>query len=169
MKYDIPLEYFHKRLQYDEDSGRLIWKNGQRKGHQAGSIVENISGNQYRFMSLGYKGKTYNFMAHRVIWFMQTGEWPEDIDHRDGEGLNNAFTNLRSVTRTVNNMNHRKQKNNSSGLAGVSFRAHRGKWWAYGDIGKSRVQLAYTLDLFEAACARKSWELRNDFTERHGR
>ena len=169
MKYAIPLEYFQSRLLYGRHSGDLIWRDGQCKGGQVGCIVENKAGNQYRFMSIGYEGKTYNFMVHQVIWFMCVEQWTDELDHIDGDGLNNRLVNLRPVTRAVNNMNHRKQRNNSSGLSGLSFLTSRGKWRAYGTKDGKQVQLAYTGDFFEAICARKSWESENEFTERHGK
>lgn len=169
MKYDIPLEYFEQRLLYNRHDGTLIWRDGQCKGEPVGCVVENKAGNQYRFMSIGYRGDSCNFMVHQVIWFMCVEHWADEIDHIDGDGLNNQLLNLRPVTRTINNMNHRKQKNNSSGLAGVSFLTVRGKWRAYGTEHGRQIQLAYTDNLFDAICSRKSWEHKNEFTERHGK
>lgn len=170
MKYEIPLEYFQSRLLYGRHSGDLIWRDGQRKGKQVGCVVENKAGNQYRFMSIGYKGKSYNFMVHQVIWFLCVEQWVDELDHIDGNGLNNKLLNLRPVTRSVNNMNHRKQKNNTSGLSGVSWTARLDKFRAYGMNGnKKQICLGCYSSLFDAACARKSWELGLGFTGRHGK
>lgn len=53
-----------------------------------------------------------------------TGVWPEhEIDHRDTNGANNQWTNLREATRSINTQNIRKAKSgNTSGLLGVTRR-----------------------------------------------
>lgn len=168
-KYDIPLEYFQSRLVYDGNTGRLMWKDGQRGGYDVGCVTRNAAGNEYRYMSIGYKGKCYNFMVHQVIWFMCEGVWAKEIDHENGNGLDNRKQNLRSVCRPINSMNHKRQRNNSSGLPGVSFVATKCQWRAYGTENNVQVHLAYTPDFFEAICARKSWENLKPFTERHGK
>jgi len=51
-----------------------------------------------------------------------TGEWPvHSIDHRDGNKLNNRWTNLRMVTHKTNCENRVKpNRNSTSGILGVS-------------------------------------------------
>lgn len=45
-------------------------------------------------------------MAHRIIWKMETGSDPAcEIDHRDLNGLNNRWENLREATTTQNGFN----------------------------------------------------------------
>ena len=75
--------------------------------------------------------------AHRVAWEMTNGRIPEgmDLDHRCG---NRACVNpehLRVTTRSQN-MQHRigNQRNNTSGVRGVSWHKRRGAW-------KAQVQL----------------------------
>ena len=51
-----------------------------------------------------------------------------DVDHRDGDGLNNRRNNLRKATTSQNICNQRIRSDNTSGLKGVSPRY--GKWQA---------------------------------------
>lgn len=69
------------------------------------------------------------YLQHRLAWFYMTGEWPqEEIDHIDGNGHNNAWSNLRKATRQQNRANSRKSTRNTSGLKGVYFNKRMKKW-----------------------------------------
>lgn len=49
-----------------------------------------------------------------------TGEWPEkQVEHKDINRANNAWSNLRLATQTNNNANHPKRSDNTSGFKGV--------------------------------------------------
>lgn len=66
------------------------------------------------------------------------GELPPDdveIDHNDGNGENNRWSNLNKSTRQGNAKNLRKRDNNTTGVVGVSWDKSRGKWLAYIHIG----------------------------------
>jgi hypothetical protein len=67
---------------------------------------------------------------HRLIG-RQIG-MPEEleIDHRDGDGLNNRETNLRKANGSQNRGNTGKQKNSTSGFKGVHLRKDSGKYVA---------------------------------------
>jgi hypothetical protein len=62
-----------------------------------------------------------------------------EVDHRNGDGLNNQRNNLRPATRLENRRNSRGNKNNSSGFKGVHWNSARKKWYATIRVaGKSR-------------------------------
>jgi hypothetical protein len=54
---------------------------------------------------------------HRFIVSAKPGT---EVDHRDGNGLNNCRSNLRVTDKIGNQRNRGKQKNNSSGYKGVT-------------------------------------------------
>lgn len=172
-KYEIPIEYFKSRLGYDSNLGRLFWLNGQHQGRFVGTTVENKAGNKYQYFSLGYQGKNYNFLEHVVVWVLCYSYWPKEVDHIDGDGLNNILDNLREVTRSENNKNHKLQKNNKiTKITGVRFYDRKTPSWqaySYDAVSRKQIQLGVYNTFFEACCARKSFEIRNGFTERHGR
>jgi hypothetical protein len=83
----------------------------------------------------GYKmGRLFDrpVKAHRVIWALHYGAWPEfDIDHIDGNPANNSISNLRLATHAENMKNVRMHKDNQSGHKGVSYSSDtREKWTA---------------------------------------
>lgn len=79
--------------------------------------------------------KPRTVLLHRVI----AGE-PEgfDIDHRDGNGLDNRRANLRDATKAQNQHNARISKRNTSGFKGVMRNNRNSKWQAM--IGLNRKQ-----------------------------
>lgn len=80
-----------------------------------------------------------------------TGIWPSgDIDHMDGNGLNNQWANLRDVTRAVNCQNRRKAsvRNKSTGHLGVTL--DRGKFIPCIFVGGRNKRLGRFKTLSEA-------------------
>lgn len=53
-----------------------------------------------------------------------------DVDHKDGDGLNNRRLNLRLATAIQNKRNTKIASHNTSGFKGVTFHKQTGKWHA---------------------------------------
>lgn len=53
-----------------------------------------------------------------------------EVDHKDGDGLNNCRSNLRPCTHAQNMANQRKRRNNRSGFIGVHRQAASSRWSA---------------------------------------
>lgn len=51
-----------------------------------------------------------------------------DVDHIDGDGLNNTRGNLRACSRRQNTYNSKKRATNRSGFKGVCFDKARSRW-----------------------------------------
>ncbi len=74
-----------------------------------------------------------------------------DIDHIDGNGLNNQRSNLRWATRSQNRANARKPRNSAARFKGVSFIKRLGKFQA--SIGKPKRYLGVFTSEEDAARA----------------
>jgi hypothetical protein len=66
---------------------------------------------------------------HRQIMGIPEGT-RQLVDHRDGDGLNNARSNLRIASRAQNNMNRGPRAGSSSRFKGVFFHKASCKWMA---------------------------------------
>lgn len=64
-------------------------------------------------------------LLHRVIIGAQQGQ---EVDHIDGDGLNNQRSNLRICTRSENTRNTGRRADNKSGFKGVFFETRAGRW-----------------------------------------
>jgi hypothetical protein len=145
--------YFHAKYDYDPVTGLLTTKfatncYGGRK--PAGSVAGAVEGNRI-VLHINRDGKQRVYKAHRVIWLMQTGQWPDrEIDHIDVDGTNNAWSNLRLSTSSQNKWNQKVQTS-ASGLKGVQRRKN-GRCWAKITANYKRICLS-TYDTTEAAFA----------------
>lgn len=169
-----------KLLHYDLDTGVVTWLkrprhlfktqksfntwNSRFSGNKAGNSVLTSDGKMY--LQIGVYGKT--MQLHRIIWLYVTGEWPEQVDHINGDGTDNRWCNLRNVDNLENGKNQRLPVNNSLRVAGVSWFKPIQKRFVYITIDGKRISLKYYDHLFEAVCARKSAEIKYRFHVNHG-
>lgn len=153
-------------LNYDTETGVLTWKeraehwfNASRL-HGAGSYAKmwnkKFSGKPAftHVGSHGYlEGAIFNKLqlAHRVIWCLMTGDWPEYIDHVNGDRLDNRFENLRRVTNAANGRNTKRHRRSRAEVPGVrqiangTFqarlgRAHIGTFRTYEEAVDARLK-----------------------------
>lgn len=87
---------------------------------------------------------------HRLL----LGSKLAEIDHKDGNGLNNQRNNLREATRTQNARNRKSVTGSSSQCVGVSFVTRTQKWQAQIKVGSKNFYLGQYATEQEAAEAR---------------
>lgn len=90
-------------LDYDPASGVLRWAKGLNSRSFAGNVAGSVNCKGY--VSLKFRKRAYQ--AHRVAWFLMTGQQPNEIDHVDRDKANNQWANLRDVTHSANCLNRR--------------------------------------------------------------
>lgn len=135
----LSLARLQELLHYDPDTGYFTWlisaSNRNPKGSKAGCYNRRKDS---RYVILGIDGKM--FLAHRLAWLYMHGVWPEqNIDHKDGNGWNNRWSNLREASISQNMQNARLRADNRTGAKGIVFYAGRGKpyrvWLSHKYIG----------------------------------
>jgi len=116
----------------------------------------NVSG----YAKSGIAGRTMTF--HREIMDVKKGE---QIDHVDGNRLNNQKANLRVVTQQQNSQNKKLHKNNTTGYKGVH--PFREKFRACIAINGKTIHLGLYHSAVEAAEAydAKAKELYGEFAK----
>ena len=103
----------HEWFSCDYDTGTLYWKNPRGPRVKAGDKVYLQPPNQggYVRVEFQFNYKRHSFLVHRLIWKMYYREdlGQRELDHIDGNKLNNSITNLRVATPSQNQHNiHRK-------------------------------------------------------------
>ena len=103
-------------------------------------------------------GTRMKLQMHRVI--MGITNHSIQVDHRSGNGLDNRRSNLRVATHGQNQRNAAKRKDNTSGMRGVGWNKHAGKWQARIRANGKRIHLGYFTDIAAAKAARTAAELK---------
>ncbi|MHA0335824.1 HNH endonuclease [Sphingomonas aquatilis] len=121
-------------LRYEPETGKLFWRergpewflHGKQGASRHCRSWNARFANREAFTathSQGYRDGHVNschMLAHRVIWAIVTGAWPDhDIDHDDTDKTNNRWGNLRPATDAQNMQNKRARRDSPTGLKGV--------------------------------------------------
>ncbi len=181
---DLSIEYLKECFTANFEDGYLVWNkrplshfpSGERSWKiwntkYSGSIAGNVYTRKSGYQSHQVGIQDISYLVHRVIWALHTGSWPEnDIGHKDGNPLNNRISNLSDIPHALNMRFQKLKKQNKSGINGVYWSEKRGCWVMHitRREGIIKPYLTQSKDFFEIACARKSFELKNDFHEMHG-
>jgi len=141
-------EYLRDRLDYSPETGELVWKAGRRMRRALIGVPAGSRGAKH--VRVFIDGRPCP--AHRVIWKMMTGkDPPSDIDHKDRDGLNNRWSNLRLATR-VEAVWNRKLPRRRNLPCGVEP-STGGKWRARIMVNDTRRHLGTFTTAEEAGAA----------------
>ena len=171
----------HQLLSYDKSTGNLFWKERgedlfKNPKHPASTWNNRYAGkradrkgNKAGYLRVSIFGKKY--YAHRVVWALQYGRWPDEkdhIDHIDKNKTNNKVENLRCVSASHNHRNTKRQANNTSGQTGVCWVSARKKWMAYIKVKQKTKNLGYFSCFEEAKKVRLAAQEEHGFLKTHG-
>ena len=182
-------EYLKECLYYNKDTGTFIWKkrpiehfgntsysericnmwNGKFCGIMAGKVQPH-GRTKYIYISITTDGERKIFSAHRLAWLYTHGSFPMlQLDHIDGNGLNNIISNLRDVTFLENCKNRRLSSKNTSGFTGVYWVEKSNKWLANIYVNGKRIRGGLFLNIGDAIEKRKQMNIEYGFHENHGK
>ena len=109
-------------------------------------------GCRYAFRKVGgRKGK--KVILHREIAARMGLDLTNEIDHVDGNGLNNRRNNLRAATTAQNQRNQGIDRRNKSGVKGVWWVGSQQKWRAGITVDRKRYYLGSFSSKEDAAAA----------------
>lgn len=173
--------YLRECMSYCPATGQMTWKvrpdchfvSGQKTAAHQASIWNAKYAGKPAFTSVGSHGYATSILsgkrlsAHRVAWTIHYGHPPRgEIDHINGDKLDNRIVNLRDVSRAENSKNLFVKSGDSRG---VYWYSPASRWVAKIHSEGRMHHLGYFLDRSEAVAARRAAEVHFGFHENHGR
>jgi len=107
-------------MTHSEAKELFTYSNGNLFWTKTGKVAGSLKRNGYKLVK--HKGVFRG--AHRIIFFLHHGFFPEMVDHIDGNVSNNSIENLRAATRNQNGMNSKQYASNTSGYRNVYKNKH---------------------------------------------
>ena len=161
------LELLNELFNYQADTGAITWKISPSKRIKTGQNAGTVNTKGYLRIAMTIDGKFCVFAAHRLIWYIVTGADPNEfqIDHIDGNRLNNKFSNLRLATHAQNSCNRCASQQSKAKLKGVSWNKRDQSWGAKIKANGQNIWLGSfpTPELAHMAYCKAAAELHGEF------
>jgi hypothetical protein len=111
---------------FEHRDGKLYWKKvaHPNKQYLVGQEAGSIHKTGYRHVT--WRGKIHK--VHRLIFLLEYGYLPPEVDHINGDRQDNRIENLRPATRSENQCNRPALASNTSGYPGVSWHKKSKAW-----------------------------------------
>ncbi len=152
-------------FRYEKESGKFFWKEGITMRHGVVSLGKEEAGtlcNGYVVLNFKHKEKKYRCKAHRVAFFLETGEEPIVIDHINRIRNDNRIENLRAADHTLNCINQGLRKDNKTNIKGVNWHKSSRRWVAQIQVEKKKHWIGSFLYKQEAEDALNRFKLKNN-------
>lgn len=178
IKVDPSVDYLLECFNYNADTGVISWRerpchhfasegyqrswNSKFANTAAGYLAED------GYLEIGIRDK--NHKAHRIIWAIYTGSYPEQyIDHLNGVRSDNRICNLRAVDKQENGVNTKIHSNNSSGVSGVMWCKRTKRWEVYIRAEGKKKHLGRYVEFDVAVNVRRQAEITYGYHPNHGK
>jgi hypothetical protein len=120
------------------------------------------------------KLKQKAIFVHKIVWAIHNLEYGDfEVDHINGNSLDNRIENLRKVPHITNCQNRKIRKDNSTGITGVSVskNGYRARWFC----NSKHYEKRFTgIDALESAIVYREDMIKKlnlegqNYTDRHG-
>ena len=137
----ITKEYLNEIFEYKD--GILYWKKKMARNVHIGRLVGSI--NQKGYFTVRVFGKKR--LNHRLIYLMHHGNLPKEVDHIDGNTLNNDINNLRESTHSENICNSKLRVDSKTGVKNVSWNKRSQKYSVKLNVSGKRYEFGFYEDL----------------------
>jgi hypothetical protein len=173
---DLTQETLKELLFLDVLTGYVYWKPRDRKWFSSDRIHKSWNSSfagKRAFTTVSVRGyyegsildvRTY---AHQIVFCMSNGYFPAEIDHINGNKLDNRPPNLRGADRQTQMKNRRRSSNNTSGCTGVVYLRGRNRWLARIVSDGRTTYLGKFREKEHAIVARKQAEKNFNFGPNH--
>lgn len=129
---------------------RFYYKDGKlfdKKTGKSPAIIDKSHG----YKRIRHADKYW--LEHRLIWSMFYGDFDYNLDHINGDILDNRVENLRRCDQTQNTANSKIREDNKSGYRGVVWHKATNKWQAQTMLKGKRIHIGLFTSKDEAALA----------------
>ena len=121
---ELPQARLKELCTYIPETGIFTYNHTNKaKGQVAGREAGGLTSGRVTYKAIKIDGITYK--SHRLAFLYIEGDLPDIVDHKDGDTINNIFTNLRKASVMTNRWNSKLPSTNSSGVKGVCLK-HNG-------------------------------------------
>jgi hypothetical protein len=131
-----------KLLDYNQDTGIFTWKVSRGKAK-----INGVAGTKRKDKYIQIAINKKHYLLHRLAWLYVNNNFPEFIDHINGDKSDNRICNLRKVNSSQNMHNSKLNIKNKSGIKGISWNKNRNKWEARVCINYKNKFIGYFDDI----------------------
>ncbi len=139
MNFPMNIEQWRLVSGYDNYE---VSSHGRVRNNKTSRMMKRILNKEgYYCVWLSKDNMKTTFRVHRLVGFafLEKKDEHSEVDHIDRNRSNNMLDNLRWATKSDNQRNASKRKDNTSGLAGVHYQKDKCKWvarWFVGTTGR---------------------------------
>ena len=122
------------------------------------------------YASLSLKNKKNKVVGiHRLValHFLEKDQYRNHVNHKDGNVLNNHYSNLEWVTNMENQHHGQLNKSFISKYHGVGYQKRNNKWYSRIYLNGKRIRIGTFNSEIEAFEARKKIEIENNIIDKY--
>ncbi len=173
-KHSLTLDVLKTLVRYSPTTGnmwRIVKHDAWGNVKPIKKLITGQNNRGYRWVSLN--GDMY--LVHRLAFLWMTGDHPTgEVDHINGDRLDNRWVNLRDTDPFNNSRNQGIRKDNTSGVRGVNYNncqnsRNTKRWIARISHRGERILLGNFATFEEAVAARKQAEIDYGYHPNHAK